>query len=115
MTEISDAHLDVVVKAYKEKRPSAGIRYIQGFLLQHHVRVPRQRVASSIKRVDGLGQVLVRRDAIRRRQYTSSRPNALWHLDGHHKLILWGFVIHGIVDGYCRSVSPYFLWTQNPY
>lgn len=25
-------------------------------------------------------------------------------MDGHHKLIRWGFVIHGIIDGYCQTV-----------
>jgi hypothetical protein len=29
----------------------------------------------------------------------------MWHLDGHHKLIRWGIVIHGFVDGYSRLVS----------
>ncbi len=28
--------------------------------------------------------------------------NSLWHIDGHHKLIRWRFVIHGGVDGYSR-------------
>ncbi|ESK81644.1 hypothetical protein Moror_3251 [Moniliophthora roreri MCA 2997] len=28
----------------------------------------------------------------------------MWHLDGHHKLIRWGIVIHGIIDGFCRTV-----------
>ncbi|KAG2134987.1 hypothetical protein BD769DRAFT_1293898, partial [Suillus cothurnatus] len=37
-------------------------------------------------------------------QYKVSQPNALWHMDGHHKLIHWGIVIHGIIDGYCRTV-----------
>ncbi|KAI6149917.1 hypothetical protein BKA82DRAFT_4339055 [Pisolithus tinctorius] len=33
-----------------------------------------------------------------------SHPNALWHMDGHHKLVHWGIVIHGIIDGYCHTV-----------
>ncbi|KAI5982901.1 hypothetical protein EDC04DRAFT_2616344 [Pisolithus marmoratus] len=36
-------------------------------------------------------------------QISCIRPNALWHMDGHHKLIRWGIVIHGIVDGYCHT------------
>lgn len=28
----------------------------------------------------------------------------LRHLDGHHKLIRWRFVIHGAIDGYSRVV-----------
>ena len=27
-------------------------------------------------------------------------PNSLWHIDGHHSLITWGFIIHGCIDGY---------------
>ncbi len=33
------------------------------------------------------------------------RPNSVWHIDGHHKLIRWGIVVHGMVDGFCRTVS----------
>ncbi|KAE9382610.1 hypothetical protein BT96DRAFT_778281, partial [Gymnopus androsaceus JB14] len=42
-----------------------------------------------------------------------SRPNALWHIDGHHKLIMWGFVIHGVVDGYSRIVPGLKASTNN--
>ncbi|KAI6114827.1 hypothetical protein EDD16DRAFT_1483344, partial [Pisolithus croceorrhizus] len=31
-------------------------------------------------------------------------PNAVWHINGHHKLIRWGIVIHGFIDGFCRTV-----------
>ena len=30
---------------------------------------------------------------------------ALWHLDGHHKLIRWKFVTHGAIDGYSRTIT----------
>ncbi|KAJ7442075.1 hypothetical protein B0H11DRAFT_1615454, partial [Mycena galericulata] len=53
--------------------------------------------------VDGLGQVL-RRHIIERRDYKSARPNSTWQMDGHHKLIMWGIVIHGVIDGYDRTV-----------
>ncbi len=39
-----------------------------------------------------------------RRVYDVPGPNALWHLDGHHKLIHWGFVTHGCIDGYSRLI-----------
>ncbi|KAJ7877579.1 hypothetical protein B0H14DRAFT_2288963, partial [Mycena olivaceomarginata] len=61
-------------------------------------------VYCSIRRVDGLGQVLRQRKVIRRRKYEVARPHALWHVDGHHKQILCGFVIHGLIDGYSRTV-----------
>ena len=31
----------------------------------------------------------------------------VWHLDGHHKLIRWGVVIHGIADGYDHTVCSH--------
>ncbi|KAF8800932.1 hypothetical protein BYT27DRAFT_7035561, partial [Phlegmacium glaucopus] len=42
-------------------------------------------------------------DNLIREQYQVPRPNALWHIDGHHKLIAWGIVIHGVADGYSRK------------
>ena len=31
-------------------------------------------------------------------------PNAMWHVDGNHKLIRWRLVIHAGVDGFSRTV-----------
>ncbi|KAJ7584222.1 hypothetical protein C8J56DRAFT_735916, partial [Mycena floridula] len=64
--------------------------------------VQKKRVRASLQRVDGLGQVLRNHEAIDRQRYSVPHSNYLWHLDGHHKLIKWGFVIHGIIDGYCH-------------
>jgi hypothetical protein len=104
-THISDAELDLMIRIYKNDKPDSGLRYVVGFLKTHGVRVQRCRVKKSIRRVDGLGDVLRRCKKIERRRYSVPRSNHLWHMDGHHKLILWGIVIHGIVDGYCRTVS----------
>jgi hypothetical protein len=97
--------LDKLVKGFRSVKPDSGVRYLIGFLRSHGIRIQKHRVFASIRRVDGLGRALRQRTTIHRRTYKVSRPNALWHLDGHHKLILWGFVIHGIVDGYSRTVS----------
>ncbi|KAG2122960.1 hypothetical protein BD769DRAFT_1306927, partial [Suillus cothurnatus] len=61
--------------------------------------VQRSHIQSSLRRVDVVGQVLHRQRVIEWQKYLVPRSNHLWHLDGHHKLILWGIVIHGIVDG----------------
>ena len=29
-------------------------------------------------------------------------PHHVWHMDGWHKLILFGIVLHGIVDGFLQ-------------
>ena len=41
-----------------------------------------------------------------------SRPLALWHFDGNHKLIRWRFVIHGCVDGFSR-IPVYLVCNTN--
>ncbi|KAH7919858.1 hypothetical protein BV22DRAFT_967275, partial [Leucogyrophana mollusca] len=86
------------------RKPESGFRYLVGFLRSHGIRVQRQILWKSLRHVDRLGRRLRERQVIRRRKYRVTRPNALWHLDGHHKLIRWGFVIHGFIDGYCRTV-----------
>ena len=107
--QLSNADLDILITYFKKKRPDSGIRYIAGFLRRHGVRVQYRRVAQSLRRVDRLGQVIRDCRVKRRQKYHVKRPNALWHIDGHHKLIRWGIVIHGIIDGYCRTVEFFFL------
>lgn len=107
--EIDDADLDLLTRQYKAKKPTSGLRYLRGHFRRHGIRVQRERARHSLRRVDALGQALRTHLAIRRRRYKVPRPNYLWHGDGHHKLIWWGIVIHGFVDGFCRTVrSQYF-------
>lgn len=106
---MNNAELDDLVCKYKQTKPDSGVRYLVGSLRIRGIRIQRKRLALSIRRVDGLGQRLRQRQAIQRHKYTSPRPNALWHCDGHHKLILWGIVIHGMTDGYDRVVSIHFI------
>lgn len=101
---IEDPDLDMLVKAYKARKPGAGFRYVRGHLRSVGLRVQKQRVLDTLQRVDRVGRFIRRRAVIRRRKYHSSRPNALWHCDGHHKLIKYGIVIHGFIDGNCRTV-----------
>jgi len=103
-SSIEDADLDALVRTYKVKKPATGFRYVRGYLRSVGLRVQKQRVLETLQRVDRVGRFIRRRAVIRRRKYSSSRPNALWHCDGHHKLIKYGFVIHGFIDGNCRTV-----------
>ncbi|KAG1823744.1 uncharacterized protein BJ212DRAFT_1261796, partial [Suillus subaureus] len=43
------------------------------------------------------------------RKYYVKQPNALWHMDSHHKLIRWGIVVHGFINGFCRMVNICFV------
>lgn len=103
-SQLSNADLDNLVKRFKRQRPESGIRYTVGFLRRHGIRIQYRRVMKSLRRIDHVGQVLRNQQVKRRRHYCVKRPNALWHLDGHHKLIKWGIVIHGVIDGFCRTV-----------
>jgi hypothetical protein len=103
-SNISNNRLDDLIRAFKQQKPESGVRYAIGYLRSHSMCIQRHRVLASMQRVDRLGHRLRERKAIQRRKYEVKRPNALWHLDGHHKMIRWGIVIHGIVDGYCRTV-----------
>jgi hypothetical protein len=101
---LSNADLDVLVKSFRSARPDLGLRTLIGFLQSHHLRIQKCRVVGAIHRVDGIGNILQHWTTIRQRKYTVARPNALWHMIGHHKLILWGIVIHGFIDGYSHLV-----------
>lgn len=85
--DLSNDHLDSLVKQYKKIKPNSGLLYIVGFLQFHGIRIQRIRVKCSMERVDPVGRVLRRNNAIRRKAYKVARPNSLWHIDGHHKLI----------------------------
>ncbi|CAG8656372.1 7417_t:CDS:2, partial [Paraglomus occultum] len=77
------------------------------------VRVHRARVRESLHRVDPNGVIQRWQSLIPRRQYHVSGPNALWHLDGNHKLIRYKFVIHGCIDGYSRLITYLACSTNN--
>ena len=103
-TDISDTDLDHLVVEFKRRWPESGIQYFVGFMRKHRVCIQYHQVIQSFHRVDRLGQVLRDRWVKARCKYHVKRPNALWHIDGHHKLIQWGIVIHAFIDGFCRTV-----------
>ena len=111
-SKISDSDLDNYVQEYRYENPAGGHSYIIGHLRAvHSLRIQRHCVIDSMNRIDRLGQGLRQRLGKKkeRRNYQVPRPNALWHIDGHHKLIAWGIVIHGVADGYSRKVCIILL------
>ncbi len=101
---MSDDDLDTLICLFKVQKPTSGLRYAMAFLQRYQLRIQKYHVRLSLQRVDGLRQALHRHTRIERQRYFVPQSNYLWHLDGHHKLIAWGIVIHGIIDGYCRTV-----------
>ena len=100
-THISDQDLDRVLEDIKHSHPNDGERLIIGHLANQKITIPRARIRA---RVDPINTVLRRSVTVRRRVYHSEGPNAVWHIDGNHKLIKWRLVIHGGIDGYSRTV-----------
>jgi hypothetical protein len=103
-SDITDDQLDSLVTQYKELHPSAGLRFMMGHLRSASFRVQKTRVGDSLKRVNGVGTRLRKQKAVKPREYSVPGPNHLWHIDGHHKLIRWGIVIHSMIDGFDRMV-----------
>ena len=104
-SQLSDEELDILVEEFKRKRPSTGLSYLRGHLTQRGWRIQRDCLLAAISRVDGIQKALRKNTVIQRRKYTSPRPNAVWHMDGHHKLGPWGIIIHASIDGCDSTVS----------
>jgi len=103
-SNITDLEIDVLIRHFRKDKPRSGVRYAIGFFHQLGIRIQKRRIREAIRRVSPVAQVLQQRASIQRREYRVARPNAVWHVDGHHKLIRWGIVIHGFIDGYSRLV-----------
>ena len=84
---ISDEDLDGVVRDVQTFFPNIGYRRMLGELTRRGIVIQHARVRASMIRTDPEGTVLSWMDAIQRRSYSVYGPNALWHIDGHHKLI----------------------------
>ena len=76
----------------------------QGHLQSAGIRVQRRRVKQSVASNDPIHSNMRWHKVLSRRSYSVPGPNSLWHIDGHHSLIRWKFVIHGGIDGYSHSI-----------
>ena len=104
-TDISDDDVDAIVKDYMSRHGNTtGEPYISGYFKSIGICIQRRRVRESINRIDPLHAALRWGVLISRRTYFVPWPNSLWHIDGHHSLIRWKFVIHGCIDGKSRKI-----------
>lgn len=88
---MSDEELESLVCDIKGDFPDAGYQTVVACLMSKGHRVQRSRVRAAVNVVDSDG-VLFRKlffsvCRIQRRTYSVRAPNALWHIDGNHKLI----------------------------
>ncbi|PIK37126.1 hypothetical protein BSL78_26040 [Apostichopus japonicus] len=105
--QVTDPQLDEMVTAALTRNPNYGEKMVHGLLASKGIKVQRQRLRQSLRRVDPQGVERRKATTLHRRQYHVEGPNSVWHIDGNHKLIRWRFVIHGGIDGYSRI--PVFL------
>ena len=84
---ISDEDLDGVVKDVQAFFPNIGYRCMLGELSHRGIVIQHARVRASMIRTDPGSAARRWMDTIQRRSYSVYGPNALWHIDGNHKLI----------------------------
>lgn len=101
-TQITDAELDDIITKIRRDHPRDGEVMSNGHLLRLGVQVPRRRLRQSIHHVDHEATVAHQGRTIRRRIYSVPHPNAVWHIDSHHKLIKW---LHAGIDGFSRTIA----------
>ena len=112
-SRINDGELDFVVSQITKLNPGCGEKSVTGRLRSAGIVVQRERVRESLRRVDPIGVVTRFRATLHRRVYSVHSPNALWHIDGYHKLIRWKIVIHGCIDGFSRLILYLKAATNN--
>lgn len=112
-SSISDTELGRFVANICSRNPNLGERSIDGLLRAHGVMVQRHRIRDILHAIDPEGVQYRLRRVLHRRQYSVESPNALWHVDGYHKLIRWKIVVHGGIDGYSRLITHLKAATNN--
>lgn len=117
LDNVEDDELDAYVRDYIDENPTVGEisvdAYLAGVLM---LNVTRACLRASLQRVGG--QALIDRreqfgKKIVRRTYQVGGPHRLWHVDGMHKLIRYGLIVHGCVDGFSRRVIWMHISTNN--
>ena len=86
-SNMSDGELDRIVTTIMHQHPHCGYRMIQGFLASLGHRVQQNRVRDCLIRLDPEGVIARWNCTVHRRSYSVATPNALWHIDGNHRLI----------------------------
>ena len=103
---------EVIMQNIMSITPGIGQTRMLGALCSRGLKVQRWKVRELMRELDPVGTALRWRGSICRRKYSVRCPNALWHIDGNHKMIRWRLVIHTATDGYSRLI-PYVHCTNN--
>ena len=90
-----------------------GFSLVYGHLESIGIHVQQIRVRNLLRRFDPTFSHMRWAAVIHRRSYSVRAPNSLWHIDGHHSLIKYGFVVHGCIDGFSRLITFLKCSTNN--
>ena len=113
-SDISDDRIDAIIRDYMSRHGSTtGEPLMSGYLHSLGLHIQRSRIRAAINRVDPRNTALRWGALVSRRRYFVPWPNSLWHIDGHHSLIRWKFVIHGCCDGKSRKIMYLMCSTNN--
>uniref|UniRef100_A0A7M5V4P1 Integrase catalytic domain-containing protein n=1 Tax=Clytia hemisphaerica TaxID=252671 RepID=A0A7M5V4P1_9CNID len=112
-TKVTDDELDSFILEVKKQHPLCGEVSVIGFLRSKSILVQRWRVRESIHRIDPTNTALRWFKQNPRWVYSVPGPNSLWHNDGVHKLIHWGLVVHGCIDGFSRLATSLLCASNN--
>ncbi|XP_045024105.1 uncharacterized protein LOC123469355 isoform X1 [Daphnia magna] len=102
-SNISDNDLDIVIANVLKRFPKFGLQLLQGKLVADGYKLQEKRLRASYARI-GLKKAKPGLKQIPRVVYHADSPLQMWHMDGFHKFDGWGFVVHGIVDGYSKAI-----------
>ena len=112
-TDINPESIDSLVTEIKLLHPYSGERTVTGIIRSRGLKIQRWKLRESIHRIDPINTALRWLRKNPRFVYSVPGPNSLWHNDGLHKLISWGFVVHSCIDGYSRMLTSIGCATNN--
>ncbi|KAJ8925281.1 hypothetical protein NQ315_009109 [Exocentrus adspersus] len=104
-SNISDEDLETSIRQLNKNYPNSGSVMMLSLLRAQGIEIQRARVRRMLKYIDPVGTERRWSKTIKRRIYKVPCPNSLWHMDAHCKLVRWGFVTHGCIDGYSRLIT----------
>ena len=113
-TTFSDGKLDNIINQFvQQHRTFVAYPFESGHLKSINLHIQRRRICESLARIDPGGVRLRWAVVVCKRSYSIAVPNSLWHIDSQHSLVNWGFVIHGAIDGFSRSIVYLHCSTNN--
>ena len=86
-SSIPDNELDRLITTIQYQHPHCGYRLMRGHLTMLGHRVQQERIRDAMLRTDPEGVFSRWGCTVHRRRYSVPTPNALWHIDGNHRLI----------------------------